>query len=295
MIKITKVSEYLDAIKDIDDIMRDENTEIERPVRFYRGEEECFPTVISSLYQLKNNNGSTIELVEKNLIREAKIRFPEIVAECSDNIEMLIKFQHYGLPTRLLDITSNPLIALFIACKKKEGENDGRVMVCKSNETEYLDVKAIGTILGIYGITRLESIIKKIEHSALFTGLDKEKIELFLHKTIDKPLLFRAPQSNPRIKVQQGAFILTPFKVIMPGHSYDVDYIDEEAGILDEMFDMDKTIVIDKDYKKTILDDLDVMGYNEATIFPEEEHKMNYIKEHYMRFKKYDWQFNLSD
>lgn len=295
MIKITRVSEYLDVIKDIDDKMRDENTEIVRPVRFYRGEEECFTTVISSLYRLKNKDGSTIEFVEKNLIREAKIRFPEIVAECTDNIEMLIKFQHYGLPTRLLDITSNPLIALYIACKKKEGESDGRVMVCKSNETDYIDVKTIGAILGIYGITRLESIIKKIEHLALFIGFDKEKIELFLQKTIDKPLLFRAPQSNPRIKVQQGAFVLTPFKVIIPGHSCDVDYTDNETGKLDEMFDMEKTIVIDKEYKKTILDDLDIMGYNEATIFPEEEHKMNYIKEHYMRFRKYDWQLNLSD
>ena len=295
MIKITKVSEYLDVIKDIDDKMRDENTEIVRPIRFYRGEEECFPTVISSLYQLKNKDGSTIELVEKNLIREAKIRFPEIVAECTDNIEMLIKFQHYGLPTRLLDITSNPLIALYIACKKKEAESDGRVLVCNSNEADYIDVKTIGTILGIYGITRLKSLIKKIEQSAFFIDSDKERIEFFLHKTIDKPLLFRAPQSNPRIKIQQGAFILTPFKVRLPGHSCVVDYRDEEEGILDEMFDMDKTIVIDKEYKKTILDDLDIMGYNEATIFPEEEHKMNYIKEHYMRFKKYDWSLSLSD
>ncbi len=295
MYRISRISEYLDALRTIESQLRDQNTEIVRPVRFYRGEEECFPTVISSLFQLKNKSGSDIELVEKNLIREAKIRFPEIVAECNDNIEMLIKFQHYGLPTRLLDITSNPLIALYIACNKKEGECDGRVLVCKNNETDYLDVQAIGTILGMYGITRLKSIIKKVEHSPLFNGVDKVKIEFLLQERIDKPLLFRAPHSNPRIKVQQGAFVLTPFKAKIPGCKCVVDYKDEEEGILDKMFDMDKTIVIDKDSKKTILDDLDIMGYNEATIFPEEEHKMNYIKKHYMRFKEYDWQLDLSD
>lgn len=295
MYRISRISEYLDALRTIESQLRDENTEIERPIRFYRGEEECFPTVISSLYQLKNKSGSTIELVERNLIREAKIRFPEIVAECNDNIEMLIKFQHYGLPTRLLDITSNPLIALYIACNKKEGECDGRVLVCNNNETDYLDVQAIGTILGIYGIKQLQPILHKIKYSPFFVGVDEEKIEFLLQEKMDKPLLFRAPQSNPRIKVQQGAFILTPFKVKASEQKCVVDYMDEEEGILDNMFDMDKTIVIDKDSKKTILDDLDIMGYNEATIFPEEDHKMNYIKKHYMRFKEYDWQLDLSD
>ena len=102
-------------------------------------------------------------------------------------------------------------------------------------------------------------------------------------------------QINPRIKVQQGSFVFTPLKTIIPVHNDSADVKDNESGELESAFHMDKTIIIDKDSKKTILDDLDIMGYNEATIFPEEEHKMHYIKDHYIRFSEYNWQLDLSD
>jgi hypothetical protein len=71
------------------------------------------------------------------LYREHEI-YNEIMTECAHEFddcklhnEVLSKMQHYGVPTRLLDVTTNALVALYFACEANE-VTDGVVYVIKT-------------------------------------------------------------------------------------------------------------------------------------------------------------------
>lgn len=54
---------------------------------------------------------------EERLYKEMKIAFPEELGHLR-YLDRLAKCQHFELPTRMLDVTSNPLVALYMACNK---------------------------------------------------------------------------------------------------------------------------------------------------------------------------------
>lgn len=69
--------------------------------------------------------------------------YVKAITECPDefphgmsHIDILTKMQHYGVPTRLLDITSNPLVALYFACEQ-HGAKEGVVYcLCVGSEED---------------------------------------------------------------------------------------------------------------------------------------------------------------
>ena len=96
-----------------------ENVDLNKYEIFYRGHENIDYQLVPNLLRdnsTKRQNGQAVKDIVNNehlAFRDIVEKQPSEFAQCNSAIEYLVKMQHFGLKTRLLDITSNALIALY--------------------------------------------------------------------------------------------------------------------------------------------------------------------------------------
>lgn len=102
-IVVNSVAEFIAQLAQID---MEEGIET-----FYRGHADREWKLLPSL--LRTPNGADKEhLIFRDMVSHEPLSF----SECRSALDHLVQMQHYGLPTRLLDVTMNPLVALYFAC-----------------------------------------------------------------------------------------------------------------------------------------------------------------------------------
>ena len=106
---VSSVSEYIGLISLIANANEDLTT---GDTIIYRGMANETYDLRPGLARIKNLSEDT----EQYLVNEFITRKPDAFANLSD-FDALAKMQHYGLPTRLLDFSTNPLVALYFACE----------------------------------------------------------------------------------------------------------------------------------------------------------------------------------
>ncbi|WP_157976500.1 FRG domain-containing protein [Parahaliea mediterranea] len=248
---------------------------------FYRGHTDYEHQLVPSIYR------------DRSLIENEDILFKEMVLRCpndfdaADNtFQMLVKMQHYSLPTRLLDITANPLIALYFACLEADnGPDFGEVVVFKvpKRQIKYNDSDTVSVISNL---ARRPSSFQIPQLTDIDDFNDETQIQYLLHEIqrekpyfkprIDKrhleSVVFVKPLlSNPRVIRQDGAFLLFGVngQMTMP------------ATINDDWVVSENRLAIPRRNKSKILGQLSSLGISQATIYPEIDKVAEQLKADY--------------
>ncbi|MDR1005758.1 MAG: FRG domain-containing protein [Bacteroidales bacterium] len=264
----------MDEIKTLDEFIR-KHDKIEKPGKhllFYRGHGEPIEEILPILFR-KPSRKKEEHLFFKNAIKE----HPNLFCDDKTTLEKLVRMQHYGIPTRLLDITQNPLVALYFACCDKDNKKDGEVVVFSkmSRQIKFYDSDAVSILSNLCKLagkskdfdTKLKTKDFNNQNNIgkLLHAIKEEKpyfVNIIDPKDMKSCFFVYAKKNNDRIKAQNGLFII-----------YGID-----SDINKDIFNR---LVIDKDSKKEILKQLEKINITNQTLFPELESTANYLKNKY--------------
>lgn len=284
----------LNRINDTKELIRfDSNNfaEKDRYRFYYRGHYRSSYSLLPSAFRGDNWNK------EDYYYHEIMVHCPQNF-QYSSHLDKLVTMQHYDCPTRLLDVTSNPLVALYFACKnygckRCETSSEGEVIVfpvlhqdvvysdsdralllsCIARFSQqdkemlllatnrYLSTGKFKQVSG--GSRYIDDIVERFFHE-ITTELPSFKREL---KPIDllQPLFVQPNKTNGRILKQDGAFIIN-------GLSKDSNEATEKLKNLSH-------INIKINNQNYILKELASLGIHEASLFPEVDKVAQYLKD----------------
>ncbi|MDO5156665.1 MAG: FRG domain-containing protein [Eubacteriales bacterium] len=276
---ISSINQYVDFLGQI----RKKDSKL-----FFRGHSKVSYDLKPSLFRkeewLSNERKMYLELMSK---------CPYEFERLESHIEKLAEMQHYGLPTRLLDVTQNPLVALYFACESQYSYY-GEIIIFSQNldSIKYFQSDTVAMLASLPLFTKGEQL--QFYQSSFMKSPQGEdfndKVERLVHEVrMERPgfkseiraedirdaVVCIPARKNRRIENQEGAFIVCGL--------LEEIYGDKKYNTLSNMRlkqDNKKTTICIIDKKIELLNELENLGINKAKIYPEIDDVADYIKTH---------------
>lgn len=239
---------------------------------------------------------ATLQNVEQRMLIDLSTRRPEDFSGAETALSRWVLAQHHGLKTRFLDITSNPLVAMFHACAN-ERRSDARLHVfvvprslIKTYTSDVISIIANfarldryhqRVLLGEKDLAMKEGASSPADHQIamrqLYQSIKQEKPyfkELINPRDFYRAFVVEPQQVSERIRAQSGAFLVSAF---------------HRRFEREEILNWNPRIPVYAHYPLTIpegrktrvVEDLRVAGISGETLFPGLDSTASAITEHY--------------
>lgn len=251
---------------------------VSKSIKLFRGLSDFEYDNVPSIERIINKNVHNTPLrFEEKMIDKARLKMPELFVSDIFPIQTITKLQHYGLPTRLLDFTTNALVALYFACQNKsenEKQKNGKVLIFYESEdyiyncySPFVNAIADMNYVSEFTVYSFYDYKKYLETKNYWKFSNYDSVDIKqIQDRLSAPIFFEAELQSERIKRQQGLFLIFP------------NIIEELSGKPFFKENLVKWVpknclelIIPSNIKSKLLRELVELGITKSYLFPEPE------------------------